>query len=423
MAKFYTRLAVLFCFLLSPGVALAEGFALYEWGARGMALGGAMMARKPDPSAVAFNAAQLTQLPGKQILVGLTGVRPTGRFHNAYDESTTKLKDNIWPIPHAFYTHQINDDWFFGLGAFTRFGLGLNYPSEWDGRFNVRDVELMTASLNPNLAWKATDKLSLGAGIEIMYVTLDLKRRGPGVVAIPPPNQEFDVSITDAQGWGLGGNLGVHYQFNDQWAVGLQYRSQVRVRASGDTKVTNRGLPQSIFDTFGLADGKARSTVTLPDSISAGIAWTPTPELSIEAGAIWTRWSTFDSLDIEMPGNMPTSVDPKNWKDVWRFNLGVEYWVRDWMALRAGYVWDQSPVPGRYQDYLVPTGDRHMGSVGVGFQWADAWTLDISYAYIKPKNRFYVDRPGNGPSDTSTVKGNTKKMYTQLLAVSLGYKF
>jgi len=66
----------------------------------------------------------------------------------------------------------------------------------------------------------------------------------------------------------------------------------------------------------------------------------------------------------------------------------------------------------------VPTGDRHMGSLGVGFQWED-WTLDIAYAYIKPKNRFYKNRAG----DTWTVKGSTRNMYTQLLAVSLGYKF
>ena len=439
MAKFYMRLAVLFCFLLSPGVALAEGFALYEWGARGLALGGAMMARTPDPSAVAYNAALMTRLPGKQVQVGITGVRPTGRFDNAKKGTTTKLKDNIWPIPAAYYTHQINDDWFFGVGAFTRFGLGLNYPSTWPGRFNVRDVELMTASLNPALAWKATDKLSLGGGVEIMYVTLDLKRRNRGVIPDTGGTfMEVDSSITDAQGWGIGGNLAAHYQFNDQWAVGIQYRSKVRVRAQGDVEFTNMGLKEGLAAddpmVIGAANtrfnkefhnGKARSTVTLPDSVSAGVSWTPTPDLSIEVGAIWTQWSTFRSLDIEMPGGLPTSYNPKRWNDVWRLNAGVEYQALDWLTLRAGYVWDQSPVPNRYQDYLVPTGDRHMGSVGVGFQWGDAWTLDFAYAYIKPKNRFYDNRPDdfNGVRDTATVKGNTRKMYTQLAAVSLGYRW
>jgi long-chain fatty acid transport protein len=456
MVKFCVRLVVLFCFLLSPGVALAEGFALYEWGARGMALGGAMMGRQPDPSAVAYNAALLTRLPGKQAMVGITGVRPTGRFDKADppqggEMATTNLNTNIWSIPHLFYTHQISDDWYFGLGAFTRFGLGLNYPSEWPGRFNVRNVELMTASLNPSIAWKATNKLSFGGGVELMYVTLDLKRRnlvpldpalGAQTLFLAGTNMEVDAAITDAQGWGIGGNLAVHYQFNDQWAVGIQYRSKVRVRAEGDVKFSNMGLhsgpgvdnsdftPPAEAVAGGLFnnvfnDGKARSTVTLPDSVSAGISWTPTPDLSIEVGAIWTQWSTFRSLDIEMPGALDTSVNHKRWKDVWRLNAGVEYQALDWLTLRAGYVWDQSPVPNRYQDYLVPTGDRHMGSVGFGFQWGEdnAWTLDFAYAYIKPKNRFYDYRPGNGPGDTNTVKGNTRNMYTQLAAVSLGYRW
>ena len=391
-------------------------------------------------------------------MIGITGVHPTGRFDNEADGSTTKLNDNIWSIPHAFYTHQINDDWYFGLGAFTRFGLGLNYPSEWPGRFNIRNVELMTASLNPALAWKATDKLSFGGGVEIMYVTLDLKRRsmatlipGGGLGGLLGPNPTFmevDASITGAQGWGIGGNLAVHYQFNDQWAAGIQYRSKVRVRAQGDVEFTNHGvkgpgvddpifgpiLGPDLNDTANTIfnenfnNGKARSTVMLPDSVSAGISWTPTPDLSFEVGAIWTQWSTFHSLDIEMPAPLPTSENPKRWKDTWRLNAGVEYQALDWLTLRAGYVWDQSPVPNRYQDYLVPTGDRHMGSVGFGLQWGEdnAWTLDFAYAYIKPKNRFYDDRPtGFGPDDrnTGTVKGNTRNMYTQLAAVSLGYRW
>jgi long-subunit fatty acid transport protein len=69
-----------------------------------------------------------------------------------------------------------------------------------------------------------------------------------------------------------------------------------------------------------------------------------------------------------------------------------------------------------------------MGSVGFGIQWGEenAWTLDFAYAYIKPKNRFYDDRPDDfigGNRDTATVKGNTRNMYTQLAAVSLGYRW
>ncbi len=436
MTKFCVRLAVLFCFFAFAGLASAEGFALYEYGARGIALGGAMTARKPDASAVAYNGALLTKLPGTHIMGGITAVAPKGKMQWANGDSTS-VRDSLWALPHAYYTQQINERWFFGIGEFTRFGLGFEYPHDWPGRYNIYEVSLLSGSLNPTLAWKATDKLSLAAGVELVYVTLDLKKRvrrplSPG----NPYNMEMDSNIQDAEALGAGFNLAGHYQFNDQWALGLQYRSQVRVHAFGEVDFSYLGvsgpdptIPDPVSQGAAAAynanvkDGTAHATVVLPDSISGGIAWTPIPELSLEVGATWTRWSTFNSLNIHTPQGI--SYNPKHWNDVWRLNAGIEYQALDWLTLRAGYVWDQSPMTSRYKDYLVPTSDRQIFSCGLGFQW-EAWTLDLGYAYIKPKNRSYRDEPSIGGGTgalTGTMESRTKDISTQLFSVSLGYEF
>ncbi|MDL2291050.1 outer membrane protein transport protein, partial [Desulfovibrio sp. OttesenSCG-928-F20] len=178
MLKHCLRLAVFCCFLAFAGNAFAEGFALYEYSARGVALGGSMMARKPDPSAVAYNPALITQLKGTHVMAGVTAIYPKGKMRwtdpDTGEQGRTLLKNSIWYIPHGYFTHQINDDWFFGIGEFTRYGLGFEYPHDWPGRFNIYEVSLVSASLNPNIAWRATDKLSLAAGVEIVYVNLDL---------------------------------------------------------------------------------------------------------------------------------------------------------------------------------------------------------------------------------------------------------
>ena len=437
--KLYALLAALGCMLGTASSATAEGFGLYEYGARGLGLGGAMMARKPDASAVAFNPALLTRLPGIHAMAGVTAVSPTGKMdwqEKDGTRGTTELRDSVWGIPHGYYTHQINEDWFFGIGEFTRYGLGFEYPHDWPGRFNIYQVSLISGSLNPVMAWKATEQLSLAAGVEIVYVNLDLKKRikrefsGTGGSFM-----EVDSNIQNADAWGVGMNVAAHYQFNDQWAVGMQYRSQVRVHAYGDAEFTYLGIKgpaagNAALNAMALAgynqafkDGTAHATVILPDSFSAGIAWTPIPELSIEAGAIWTRWSTFRSLNINLPDKMAPnnkSHNSKHWDDVWRINVGVEYDVLDWLTLRAGYVWDQSPMTEKFEDYLVPTGDRDIYSAGVGFRW-DAWTLDLAYAFINPKSRSYKNDQVDG--GTWTVKSKTRDAYTQLLSVSLGYTF
>ena len=429
------RLAALFCFLAMAGTAHAEGFALYEYSARGVALGGSLMARKPDASVVAYNPALMTRLPGIHLMGGVSAIMPDGKMRTTDPvtgrNDTTSLKPSTWFIPHAYYTQQLNDKFTVGVGEFSRFGLGFEYPHDWPGRFNIYEVSLKSASINPNIAWAATDKLSLAVGVEFVYVCLDLKKRAQmGIYPSPNPHLgdiEVDSNIQDAEDVGYGFNVAGHYQFNDQWAVGLHYRSQVRVRAFGDVQYSYEGYegvptpggfptPKQVYDTA-FKDGGAHATVILPDSLAGGISWTPIPELSIEVGATWTRWSTFRGLNIHLPQPIGVSENPKHWSDTWRFNVGVEYEPLDWLTLRAGYVYDESPMTSRYADYLVPTHDRNIYSLGVGFKW-DSWTLDVAYAYIQPKDRSY-----SYSAETHVLDSKTKDTSTNIISVSLGYEF
>ncbi len=418
--------------LLFPGVVFAEGFSLYEYSARGIALGGAVVARKPDPSAVAYNPALLTRLPGVHLMGGMSTVSPYGKMDTLDDRGdrvTTGLRPATWVIPHFYYTHQINDAFTFGVGEFSRYGLGFEYPHNWPGRFNIYQVNLQSFSVNPNIAWAATDKLSLAAGAEILYVDLDLKKR----VKVPIDNpfgqdwsMEVDSNVQKASDTGLGWNAAAHYQFNDQWAAGFLYRSQVRVHAKGEVEYTlmghtagsmmDAGVRQGFAGNF--RDGKAHATVILPDSYTGGISFTPIPELSFEFAATYTRWSSFRSLNIHLPQPIGESRNPKHWKDVWRLGAGIEYSPLDWLTLRGGYIFDESPMAGRYQDYLVPTNDRNIWSLGLGFAW-DSWNLDLAYAFIDAKGRVYPRS-----DETNVLRSRAHESNgTHVFSLSVGYEF
>lgn len=159
------------CLLAAPqltGKAQAEGFALSDFGARGTALAGGMVARADDPSAVAWNPAGITQLPGTQIMVGMTAIQPSGTV-DTVDRfgigRSTDVDKHTWANPHAYLTHQFSDNLWGGIGIFSRFGLGNSYPTNWPGRENLKYVSLKTVSLNPNLAFKINDNLSLAVGL------------------------------------------------------------------------------------------------------------------------------------------------------------------------------------------------------------------------------------------------------------------
>ena len=435
MFAFSRFLCAIAAVLVFAGTSLAEGFALYEFGARGMALGGAMLARKPDASAIAYNPALIARLPGIHVMGGISSVTPVGKvdFSPAGgDKETVALKRATWLIPHLYYTHQINDSFTFGVGEFTRYGLGFEYPHNWPGRFNIYEVSLQSASLNPNIAWAVTDKLSLAAGLEILYVNLDLKKRAevgllaPGQPPILTPfTMEVDSNIQNASDTGLGWNAALHYQFNDQWAFGFLYRSQVRVHAKGEVEYTMVGhdspspqLATGNFDAI-FRDGKAHSTVILPDSYSAGISFTPVQDLSFEIAATYTRWSSFRDLNIHLPSPIGMSGSHKHWKDVWRVGFGIEYSPLDWLTLRGGYIFDESPMPtGKNQDYLVPTKDRNIWSLGVGLHWG-SWTVDLAYAYIDAQQRVYGENREIGVQRSRTQSSNC----THTSSVSLSYRF
>ena len=418
--------------LLGGEPAWSEGFALYEWGARGMALGGAMMARPADPSAVAFNPALITQLPGIQIQVGVTAVMPSGSMRLEDSamgvDASNNLARSTWHIPHAYYTQRINDSLTVGVGEFSRFGLGFDYQKGWPGRYNIHSLALTTLSVNPVLAWKVSDSLSIAGGVELMYMDVGLDQMvnpkfqtsGPGAVNFGGSDL-YDVdSDMDADGLGVGFNLGLHYKLNDEWAIGLAYRSQVSQRVKGENKITPQTDDPAIAGMLGslYKNGDMHATVVLPDSISGGIAWMPRPDLSIEAGAIWTRWSSFRSLRIHLEDPMNIVSETKmEWENSWRFNLGVEYWPMDWLALRGGYVYDMSPMSERYESYLVPTEFRNIYSLGVGFVWEDV-TLDLAYSFVDAKGRSYSARPESGVPDSYA-----QRMMSNQFAMSAGYKF
>jgi long-chain fatty acid transport protein len=156
-----------------PWQAWAAGYGVYEWSARGNALGGAMVARDADPSAVAYNPAAITDLPGNHIQVGATAIAPTATMDaRSSDLEDMDFKDSVWGLPTFYYTRKLSDHYWFGLGMFSRVGLGTEYEDQdtWVGRYNCSYAAIKSVSINPNLALRFSDAFSLAIGIDATYL-------------------------------------------------------------------------------------------------------------------------------------------------------------------------------------------------------------------------------------------------------------
>lgn len=367
--------------VLACGTALGAGFALYDWSARGNALGGAMTGRADDPSALAFNPAGITQIPGSSMMAGLTFIMPGGTLTEIGGDSVGMIDHTFIP-PHFYYTRQLNDRLWFGVGLMTRFGLGTDFPPDWYGRYNSYYANIQSVSLNPNLAWKVNDRLSLSVGVEALWFEYGARRKVPPSQQVP---METDFRLL-GDDIGYGWNVGLHYKLDEATRIGLHYRSQVRLAITGTTNLPGHE------DAWG--------DLTLPEMFMFGISRQVTPKLNVEVGAVYTGWSSYDSLYIQIK-DFPTKPVEKNWKNVWRYQLGFEYKHSPEWTWRLGYTYDQEPSPDATVDFQAPMSDRQLFSIGFGYTKNDR-TLDFAYTYLLADDRTIAARLGDGIPQTRT---------------------
>jgi len=381
---------------LGCGTALGAGFALYDWSARGNALGGAMTGRADDPSAIAFNPAGITQIPDSSMMAGLAFIMPGGTLTEIGGDSVGMIDHTFIP-PHFYYTRQLSDRLWFGVGLMTRFGLGTDFPPDWYGRYNSYYANIQSVSINPNLAWKVNDRLSLSVGVEALWFEYGARRF---------IGTDFRLLGDDI---GYGWNVGLHYKLDEATRIGLHYRSQVKLTISGTA------------DIQGVGSTDAWGDLTLPEMFLFGLSRQVTPKLNVEVGAIYTGWSSYDRLaihfenDFGMLPNPSTSV--KNWKNVWRYQLGLEYRYSPEWTWRFGYTYDQEPSPDGAVDFQAPMSDRQLFSIGFGYTKNDR-TWDLAYTYLLADDRTIAGRPGDGIPDS-----RTSNMDAHIIVISYSMRF
>ncbi|WP_461210418.1 OmpP1/FadL family transporter [Desulfocurvus sp. DL9XJH121] len=408
------------------GVAQGAGFGIYEWGGRGNAMGGAVVASPKDASTAAFNPAAATDLEGVHLYGGLSAINPKAILDmEGYNDANGK--SNVWLIPHAYATAQINDRLWLTGAVFSRYGLGTEFDEEWAGRYNCTEATIESVSFSPNLVYKINDQWSVAAGPEFMYFKF-LQRKtvdGNFVTRNDPSTYNYDIDAKlEGDSMGTGLNLSVYYKPRDWLTAGVVYRSQIKQHIKGNVWFRRQGTLAPMIAGAYSKDQEAKGVIILPDNVTVGLAVKPLDKLTVEGDVVWTRWSTYQELRIDyeerlVPGvaGSDHSTTVKNWKDTFRYQLGAEYELLDWMDVRVSYIYDQSPIRDDHDDYMIPAADRQLYSVGLGFHW-DSYVIDLGYTYLQSESRDY--KAGDA---TGLVTGKAHDLETHIVGLSLGYSF
>ena len=401
---------VLMLSVLLADLSYGAGFALYEYSARGTAMGGATVANKAEPASLAVNPALITELDGTQAQLGLTVVTANAKTTVAGQQRG--LKNDVWYLPNFYVTQKWSDQVSVGLGGFSRYGLGGEYKNweTWAGSQLAYKVKLETFSFTPTIAVKANDEFSVAMGLEAMVIGFTQNSTlMPGATANATA---YEIS---GSGVSWGGNFSFIYrpEWAEKWSLGAMYRTKVKQNLNGRIHAGMEHATRNIFDD------DAKGAITLPDSLTAGVSFRPTDDLILEAGIVGTFWSAYDQILIEYSDreSTPTIHNKKDYKDTYRLNFGAEYNLNPNWAVRAGYVFDKSPINAHAMDTLVPVDDRHIASVGAGYH-NDTWSVDLSYSHIFAKNL-----SGNSNSQFGSVPMKYTDGRSDMYGITVGYKF
>ena len=376
--------------LLAPQVAGAEGFAINEWSAEGVAMGGARMFAEDDAANVAYNPASITKVKGEVMKSSYTYLSPHGNYklydYKLYDSNNDEIKGEPthnkvhagWAVG-TYYVRQINDKEWFGIGAFPRFAMVSEFERESMASSNAFFSKLNGVSVTPTYAHKFDKKWSAAVGAEINYVGLELQKN-----AYATPTMNVGSVQIEGESYALGWNAAANYAFDDKNEIGVVYRSRITHSLEADAKAYS---PMPDFNVKANAYG----VVTLPDSWDIGYKHKFDKKTRLELKATRTNWSTYDALNVYFDKPVfgkPNDLSDKNWENGWRYAIGLEHNLSDKYTVMAGFAFDESSIPHDGGDFMVPTGLRRTYSIGaryndkkqtvaVALGWMDVGTLDF----------------------------------------------
>lgn len=378
------------------GSASAAGFQLLEQNASGLGNAYAGSAAVADnASTIYFNPAGMTQLQAREVSVGGAIVSTSFDFKdngssvgtlagsgNGSDGGTTGF------IPNAYMSWALSKDLYIGLGLGAPFGLKTEYDDDWVGAAHSISFDIKTINLNPSIAWRANDWLSLGFGVSWQRVEAEYVRKvGVGVVGVPAfnvfPNSKVKLTLDD-DSWGW--NVGALFKLAPQTKLGVSYRSTIKYDTEG--KIETSG-PSAALNAAGSVDAKAE--IKMPDTFIISLAHGLNDRVELLGDVSWTGWSSIPKVDIVRASGVASGtvaqVLETDFRDTWRFAVGANYKVDDALKLKFGLAYDQTPVQdAEHRLTSLPDNNRTWFSAGAQWKLSKASALDVGAAYLYVKD-------------------------------------
>ena len=399
--------------------ASAAGLWLYETGTPEMGTASAGRdAIANSASTAMYNPAGMTRLDRDELMVGIQAMYVKARFD--IDEGSGAGGGDGgnaggWvPMGSLNYVHELLPELKFGITSGSYLGLGLDFNSDWGGRYFATEVEFLTMMTAFNLGYKVNDNLSIGGGANILYGSLTQKmdwNNNPLGIGTAPDGQ-LKVKDSDI---GYGFNLGLLYEFSSSTRIGITYISAVDLEFEDavDTSRLN-GLPGQILN-----DAEIDLDMTIPQAVSLSLFHQIDEQWALLGSVGWQDWSEFGKTDIKTAQNGGGTAD-RNFDDTWSAGVGFHYQWSDPWKLMAGIHYDSSPVSKSDRTLDQPLDRQIRYGFGAQYEYSSDLTLSAAYEFWDAGTA-KIDQSGS--PGQGTLKGEFESYYVQFFNLNVSWKF
>ncbi len=289
-----------------------SGYAIAEQSVTGLGnafSGGAASAE--DASTLFYNPAGLIRANGRQLVGAVHLILPQSKFSN--NGSTTA---GAFPtaggnggdvgetalVPNFYYAHPAGDNLVLAIGIYAPFGLVTEYDADWVGRYHAIKSDFKSININPSLAYRLSDKLTLGLGFSVQHLDAELSNAidfglvgfSLGIPGFAPNGVDAKITLA-GDDVGYGYNIGFLYEINENTRFGLHYRSHIKHTLDGNADFVD--VPAPFTDTF--FDQPATADVTTPETVSVSFYHEPNDAWALMGDLTWTKWDHFRELAVD----------------------------------------------------------------------------------------------------------------------------
>ena len=386
--------------ILCQSSILADGFRNPPEGAAALGRAGVRLTQGDDLTAITHNPANLMDLQKESVEATFTFAYSKTKYTAPYGVS--EESEDPWTVLPAIYAAMPVCDgaYILGVGLHVPYGQAQKWNSDGVFRIGAPYYAMMKSiNINPTLATRIGEKLTVGVGADVMWSELEFKQ---GMPWLPPPAGLMGpVSRLrfDGDGYGLGANVGLSWKMTDAQRLAVTYRSPVSVEYDGDFQMDNPPPPGALPPMI-TPSSDFETEIDFAALVAVGYGVQLSDTFRAEVNVEWVEHSRNKSLDLDIKNNNmllemaagSTSI-PQDWDDTWTVGIGADWQVAPEWTLRTGWTYLPTPVPETTTMPSLAEEDRHIFALGAGYK-KDRHSADIAYVYNFSEDRT-VDTPLN----------------------------